>query len=220
MDTAAVSADPRRRALQKLAVRFKSGASPDRLAAALEDVNGWHIETVDLAEGVERMISAREVNTYPQGAEIRRHAMAARSTRLLDGKPADGPESRGRPMNAAELAHSRDIMLLYRARLIWCVTCHGYGPYCAKHDGDPGREANARQSADAVTALPAGAVDAVKAAKEQRRRLPQKPSTKVQEGIDYVIEQRREREGAPDSDTALGSMTPLGDEIADELELF
>ena len=100
-------------ALRRLAVRFRSGIDDKRLAAALEDMDRWKIETVDLVEAVERTIKVRDKSTFPQSAEIRRHAIEARQDRLSAAAPISRIEPGARRWTPQDLKDFRRLRAIH-----------------------------------------------------------------------------------------------------------
>ena len=115
-------------ALQRLAVRFRSGADDKRLEAALEDVDRGRVATVDLEEAVQRIIAVHEKNTFPQSAVILRYCReAAEDRRRADFSSKETPTARtGRPPTTDEIDQCRMIRELGKRGVYFCDTCHNF----------------------------------------------------------------------------------------------
>ncbi len=200
-------------ALRRLGVRFRSGDSTERRLDDLAKIDKRGVDTVDLLEAVERIEFTRQVNTYPPLAEILGRCGEARVARLRASQKQVEPHSGG-PATAAERVHMRDMLLLYRAGLIWCDVCVCYGKFCREHCDTDGRGPTARQTANAVAALdPAVRESAAQPrSKVGRRRIARKPSPQEQIHIDAVAEGVRLRaaQGVVASSKP-SSLTPLSD---------
>ena len=113
--------------LRLLAVRFRGGLDDNRLAAMLEDVDRWKIETVDLAEGVQRVIATQDTNTFPQFATLLKHCQAAAADRHAAARERAEPgfEHR-RPPTSDEIDQCEKLRALARRGVFYCDTCQDF----------------------------------------------------------------------------------------------